>query len=486
MKKFTFIAAICLVLAATINAQTITPLPLKQARIAVYDWVEEYLACSYLSDKYDISNYRRLFANNEVEVTNDYLPLTNDEQLVLSEYLELYSNVDAFYIATIETHKESTHVLSEILNSEFYICNISVGKTIAFADSTKKYCYPPKDYVLNIELQYDFKSEKMKCTAIRTTDLLYVDGVLHADDGSNIYIMLADTIDLLSKNENDLAIVSTNIRKESFDNKMILLCKDTTRHKLHFGASVGVSFLSHGLLNGDFVNYSDGARFSWDVNVGMYHQLLFKGNHRLGVEYSLMYRSNGYGFGGNYNISYNTVDLDGGNYLRQVSVSDYKENIKVHSLSIPIALRYDNFILPELTIFGSLGAYISYDVLQYASATAQTEYSGYYDWLFYVTINQNGIYDFGSFTISPNATTTAFKKFNVGILAVFGIQYFIPKSKWSIEPSVRYQSSLYTPIIHKTDFHLTENNSNWQSATHLFNNAYKHNIQFQFNVNYNF
>ena len=487
MKKIKLFAAICLMfIAATLQAQQITPMQLKEARMAVYDWVEDYLVYSYLTDKYDISDYKSLFINQEVMVANDYLPLTTDEQIILASYLALYSDVDAFYTPTIETHKESIHIIDEAIMHDSYICNISIGKTISFADSTRKYCYPPKDYVLNIELQYHFDAKKMWGVGIHTSDILYVDGILHTDDGKNSYISLSDTIELLSNNDHYPAIISSKIKRESFDDKMISLYKDTTKHQFHLGASIGTSLLSYELINNDYIKSVDQPYISWEVNLGLYHQLMLKNNNRLGIEYSLVYRNNRYSFGGEYSTSYNTFDIDGGYYMRQVSVSDYKEDVGLHSISIPVSLRYDKFVHENVTIFGALGLYASFDLYQSINTTAKAEYSGYYDWLYHITINQNGIYDFGTFNLSKSSNMSAFNKFNIGVLAALGVQFFIPHTRWSIEPSIRYQTSLYTPIIHKSDFHLTENESHWQSVTHLFNNVYKHYFQFQININYIF
>jgi hypothetical protein len=73
------------VLATSMFAQNITPNQLKQIRSAVYNWVDSYLEYSYLSSKYDINKYRSLFANNQVSVVNDYLPITEDERIAIQE-----------------------------------------------------------------------------------------------------------------------------------------------------------------------------------------------------------------------------------------------------------------------------------------------------------------------------------------------------------------------------------------------------------------
>ena len=87
--RYTFLL-VGVIFATSVMAQKITPNQLKQIRSAVYNWVDKYLEYSYLSSKYDIKEYRSLFANDQVSVVNDYLPITEDERIAIVEYNKLY------------------------------------------------------------------------------------------------------------------------------------------------------------------------------------------------------------------------------------------------------------------------------------------------------------------------------------------------------------------------------------------------------------
>ena len=172
--------------------------------------------------------------------------------------------------------------------------------------------------------------------------------------------------------------------------------------------------------------------------------------------------------------------------MRLVNATDFREQIQLLSLSIPLSIRYDYFLRPHLSIFGRIGAYASYDLYQQSNISVNAHYAGFYDWLFDLTIDQNGIYDFGNFHQEGTVQDLFINKLNVGILFNVGCQYFIPKSRWSIEPSIRYQTSLFAPIAESPNFHLLERDGELHSATNLFNKIYKHNLTFQLNFNYHF
>ena len=99
MKKMTFIAAICLMLAATALAQSeITPRQLKMMRSQVYRWVNTYIERSDLNDG-NVSKRRYLsqFENGSTLIVNDYLPLCNDESIQAESYYSLMTKEGNVY-----------------------------------------------------------------------------------------------------------------------------------------------------------------------------------------------------------------------------------------------------------------------------------------------------------------------------------------------------------------------------------------------------
>lgn len=476
------------VLATSMFAQNMTPNQLKQIRSAVYHWVDSYLEYSYLSSEYDINKYRSLFTNDQVSVVNDYLPITEDERIAIQEYRRLYLDSSNVYNAYPHTYESSIIVQDEEVTSKSYKCVLTLDKSISFSDAERKYEYPQKEYTLYITLEYNFRDKKVLCTDIYTSDKLSVEYILHqeADSIINRYIDKQDTAVLLKNTEHAPAVISKYLYHYPFDNKLVEVRRDTTKNNFHLGVLVGPSFYSSTLNNTDFYNHSQKSGLAFGINLGFYHQLYLKGNSRIGIEYGVSFNRNTFNVLGDYQTQYYTVDPDGGNYLRLVNATGFHEKIQLWSFSIPLALRYDYFISPELSVFGTVGAFASYDLLQQSNVSVKTEYAGYYDWLFGITINKNGIYDFGQFSQNGSVQDMALKRLNAGMLVSLGCQYFIPKSHWSMEPSIRYQTSLFTPINSSFDFHLLERDGELHSATNLFKSIYKHNITMQLNFSYHF
>lgn len=488
MKKIKLIAAICLMaFADTMLALNITPNQLKQARMAVYDWVDSYLAYSYLDNDYDVDNYKMLFANDQVLVTNDYLPITDNEQIFISEYVENFLDTTAFYKSKPLTREESIRVISETEEDGKYKCVLTVDKEISFYGRDKTYQYPPKGYTLRIELQVDLDSFIVSCENISSSDDLHVEAILHdASNGSNTYIRLEDTISLLKEIMDEPIIIVPKITSPTFDRKMIEVSRDTLKRNVHFGVFIGTSFFSHQLINNIFTSIKDRASFAWNVNIGLYRQFFLKNSHRLGLEYGLHLNQNKYSFNGKLIDSYEAIDDDDFDYIRMINSEDYNETLQLLSLSIPLSIRYDNFITPNITVFASVGAYVSATFAQSSKLSAIAQYSGNYPTLFDITISENGFYDFGSHTLQWYTNQLALGRFNVGILSSFGCQYFIPKTSWSIEPSVYFQTSLYNPISSASDIHIIDDKGKWHSATYLFSNMFLYNFGFQMSINYNF
>ena len=117
MKKFTFIAAICLMIAASLHAQAITPLQLKQARMAVYDWVRDYNVYARMEGKREpAKKFIELFEDESTLLFNDYLPFisTRGETIPVRIYASILSNRDAVYKMSFEI--QNAAIVSEVID----------------------------------------------------------------------------------------------------------------------------------------------------------------------------------------------------------------------------------------------------------------------------------------------------------------------------------------------------------------------------------
>ena len=125
-------------------------------------------------------------------------------------------------------------------------------------------------------------------------------------------------------------------------------------------------------------------------------------------------------------------------------------------------------------------------MMQYKSKySAITKYSGYYDWLFDVVIDQKGIYNFGEYEVSGNLESMPNYNFGFNIYAGVGCSYFVSK-RLSIDAGIVYNTMIYNTQKNKSLYYVTRTSSDWQSIFEIFNNFNSHLFNLQIQINYNF
>lgn len=493
MKKFTFIAAICLMIAAIGQAQSITPIQLKQARMAAYQWVRDYNVYVRMEGKREpAKKFIELFEDESTLLFNDYLPFisTRGETIPVRVYASILSNRDAVYKMSFDI--QNAAIVSETID-EFgnIVFVVEFDKTVSFQEkgntSDNLYAYPDKSYHASVRIKYDIKTKSAIAGEITSNAKFDEIVVLHDVEAEfvNKYTTKEELEQVCSENASNL--VKWNYAATDFDHQMVYFYQDTVRNSFHIGGAVGCATHSSKMINAAFTDYTAKGGLYYGFSLGYYRQLMLKNQHRIGLDFSVAFSQSTIGLKANsYKETYSDTDPDGGNYLRIIDLTSYNETIKRYAVRVPIAFRYDYFIRDNLSLYTKLGVDVSYDIAQNAKATAEVQYSGYYDWLFNVTISQNGIYDFGAYNIEGFGKTIGINRLGIGVFVGLGLQYFIPKSSWSFDVAVLYGCEVYNKTSNPNGFHLTETYGNWKSATYLLSSFYGHNIQFQLNFNYNF
>lgn len=489
-----FFAAFCLMMiAASVSAQNITPAQLKEARMAVYQWVRDYNVYARMEGKRNpAQKFIDLFEGESIQIFNDYLPLvaTRGKNISVKEYASILANREPIYKMSFEIHNAKI-TAEEIDVDKNLVFTIEFDKTVSFQEqgnmSDALYAYPEKSYHATVRVKYSLRDEKAIAGEL-VSDALFED-VLVLHDANAEFVNRYTSHNELKREckSNESSLVKWNYASTEFDPHMVYLYQDTIKNSFHFGGAIGASFYSAKLTDSRFTNASPKAGLNYAFSVGYYRQFILKNKNRFGLDFSVAFDQKNLGFAfGEYHESYVAVDPDGGYYLRFVDLHNYSETIKRYAVDVPIAFRYDHFIKDNFSVFVKMGADISYDIVQKASASATAMYSGYYSWLFDVTMNQNGIYDFGTFDFEGSAKETGINRLGIGAFLEVGLQYFIPKSQWSFDASLQYRGEVYNKLSHLNNFHLTENSTDWKSASYLFSSYFGNNIQFHLSFNYNF
>lgn len=172
-----------------------------------------------------------------------------------------------------------------------------------------------------------------------------------------------------------------------------------------------------------------------------------------------------------YVDSYNSVDADGDPYLRTIKISELRESHSITYLIFPIILQKGlTFNKSTFSINAGYNLMKSLDANYRSDAKAQ--YSGYYDYLFNITISENGVYDFGNYNLknisSQLLTNSLINAYSIGIEYAFNVNRFI-----SINAGLNYRKS--------EDFLFKLNNLNLSKTAKDFKSITNVNNAFQLN-----
>ena len=137
MKKLTLIAAICLMFAATIKAQSITPIQLKQARMAAYQWIRDYNVYAKMEGKREPTRkFIALFEDETTLLFNDYLPLLNTKGNKISarDYASILAKKEAVYKMSFEI-RNATIISEELDDSGNIVFVLGFDKIVSFQEN---------------------------------------------------------------------------------------------------------------------------------------------------------------------------------------------------------------------------------------------------------------------------------------------------------------------------------------------------------------
>lgn len=239
-------------------------------------------------------------------------------------------------------------------------------------------------------------------------------------------------------------------------------------------------------------NFDDVAYRLCDVSVGVSYarQLYGVNRHRLTFETEPGYRYVYQSFSADhYGTSYPAVDPDGYAYERLVSAFYYEEKRRIYCVDVPVALRYDIFVLKNISLFLSGGLDNVFVVKADGEAKFDATYAGRYgDDLFNTLIDENGYYDFGHYTanqiIKDKESGFEYMLYGTGAL---GVQYFVG-SLFSVELAAVYQHHLVSvnPAGTPETYCLSEAPDTYQSMAYTMKPSSKNRIGINVKMKINF
>ncbi len=194
-----------------------------------------------------------------------------------------------------------------------------------------------------------------------------------------------------------------------------------------------------------------------------------------------MYINTGLGFSSmgfnasleNYASQVESTDPDGARYFRKVQLESVSEDFTLSFLSLPVYLSAERRISQKhkLDVFADAGMMLCLTTGQsYESKASGVRYAGYYPQLFNIEMDDNRIYDFGSFSEAKGKKETHLKTIGLDAFVRAGFSLRLKPRMYAFL-NIAYQQSLTD--LKKTDLSvpaLSPNLASLYSVTDLMQN----------------
>ena len=494
MRNRTIILLLLLVSGCAVaQAQRPSPSHLKKARVKAYEWVRNYNGTreGNFSGRRARRDFSKNFSDTQDTVFHDYLPATAYPFQHPYTTVEEYCNIRMDSALRYKTeYKPSQYAVgAERQNGNIITLEVSWKEDISYLPTLridKTLRYPDFTFYLAATLDYDCTSGEIIAKAIRLDQPPIQPFVIFHSGEENIVTTLAD---IQQKVERDnRMIVKALEQQHPEDEKFYITRYDTMTNRFGVEGSYG-----KGLLILDYrhdtrhsATYASASAFS--IGINYYHQMSYRGKSRWGFELMPLFRSLDYNYGFDYTDQSSDTDPDGGPYERRVSITGYHERLLTSSVSLPINLRYD-YMIPSInaSFFGRLGVAPAYAFTRVATASAdQFHVSGYYDWLYNVELDFNGIYDFGTTADKTfSAVQTDIPAIMLEGVGGLGVAYW-PTLGFSVELSVNYTPLLFQQTNTSTDYHISPSTDSWVAAANDITAFQHHLLNFMLQLSYHF
>ena len=467
---------------------------------------DEYLNyCDYsTSDNYQ---FKRLFVSDDLLIANDVLPDNNlDSQIKVKDY---HFTLPKYYNKSMLSNKLKYLGISSIeRKGGFFLLKISTEKRISgytknginYSDSLKLdftiRCIPSnnsdlfftykiesiqiiEDYGKYLLIYAESKSFLMKPFTLIDTSIIYLNNKKEIKLDLN-----KEGYKLLKRAPNNLTFKANNYENPFYVPLDISnsspYSSDPNGRKISFKVH---PFYVH--LNGNFTPNFQSQRLlniSALDNIETQNILAASGNlafgarvfnaKRIGInlEFGGSYSTYNYQFNIDNTIyTYDAEDPDNYQYIREISVTDYNEDINLSFYSYNFLLNPFLKISKKIRLNLLSGIELFQSIQTNSEVSANANYTGYYEDLFQIRISENGVYDFGNYSLEDNSSLELTKNlwsYNFGgglehnITPKTIINFFILKKVTT------------NPIFNKKDKLITTESNEINSITSLSNDIY--------------
>ena len=490
MKRMLMLMLLCgCVLFGRPSKAQVKPIELKMARNAVYEWIDNYNVYARCEGRNAKGNFYSLFESGDLLIFNDYLPMEEydfqNPMISVRDYVSLVRNSDNRYLLKYELRDGK--IVNEEYRSGKLLYSITMTKEVWFVEkgvnSDDRYEYPSQRFNITVALEYRIATEEMVATSFLCSQTPSSFVVLHEGIDNTRYNKVSE-VELICKARSN-QLVKYAYHSTDFDKKMIEISCDTLKNYVGCGYTIGEEVVRAPISDSRVSDYSIVGGLQHSTWFSCYRQLSQQIKHRWGLEIGLLYKNSSSVVNAQWIDRYPEIDPDNSPYQRIISGENYVEQISRNIVELPITARYEYLINRQFSVFAQAGISVGYSFLNSSRAVAEMDYRGYYDWLFDVTLSQNGIYDFGQFSLSNTATSLGLQKLMVGsVFSLGGCYYF--QDNWMLEFAFRYRGTLWGGVNRDDDYHLSQRDGDWRSLTYLQDKYLANAFNFHLQINYNF
>ena len=421
------------------KSNRLTVLQVGQIKMEAISLISEF-SSSYELGRKNLSIFKGCFTDS-CKLPNDILPLNRlDDRLSLNDYIKLRKSEKENYA------RLSVNQFCKIIKFNQLIFDSNSRKGTLFAHVNRIIEWDRQDSRLSslvsdtfVQIfKFEFKIEpnskgdiiscQMKIAEIWNQTLLGRYGIFQAEEKEYKTYQKVSVVNMLSKNgvvadkiylnrpdstfflkrilDKNIKISSTNseyfnVGNLNFNN---LDSPEIVRFRppdYQLFIAVGGNLMRHATLQNNLFSCNATSQIHLDVGVGklLYFQrnYTFKGKILLGfsniqLNSSLPFIAYGY----------NSQDIDLSLYKRTIQLTNLNENGFLSMYTIGLGTTFARKQSEKRALWLDLGVKYA-PIIQYSfESTGTGFYSGYYENLFGLTISENGIYDFGQFSLKKS------------------------------------------------------------------------------------
>jgi len=461
--------------------------------------MEDYDNSGTFSQKNHVEEFSKLFVSDTSTIYNDCFPEYNQKNVTVSNYSEMFKK-------SIYKHYYTIYNISfEKLDSvsiDTYTVNMTFEKKINFIAKKDNKRYPEIPLKLNAIILCNLKDSTVKFQTISCKQPVnenfgilslqkmqnrkwasLITGTLNFDNDS---VYLEEDIKNFKSIKPSTPDVFISIHKDDEDFRYNYLGLKELKYSIGFNFMSAFSFYQSTLSSGikgsfsDFDSRSNGYEFGIDLMM----KIKNKTEARMLLQTGLYASFSEVQFDGTYNESYYDIDPDGGTYSRLIDLTMHEKNSFIHAV-IPLSFRYEYFINNDFLLYGTAGIKNYICLKQDYDVYGKSFYRGFYPDLYNVTIDQNGIYDFGHFNENQKNVKQNTKAYTVDYLLSAGGSYIL-NDIYAIDLGMVYQASFMNLNEPIQGYQMSKTVNGYNSMTNSFEDFKRKALGIELKLRYKF